>query len=63
MKNPKAVVMLILAVVIGLGATLLAAVPFVADPFLEVRDLLAWLEQEPRAEAPDVAVGDVRAVV
>ena len=35
----------------------------VAEPRVEVRLELARLEQEPRAEAPDVAVGDVRSVV
>src|SRR5207245_9482026 len=34
-----------------------------AHPVREVRLELAGLEQEPRAEAPNVAVGDVRSVV
>ena len=34
-----------------------------ADPRVEVGLELARLEQEPRAEAPDVAIGDVRSVV
>ena len=33
------------------------------DPRVEVRLELARLEQKPRAEPPDVAIGDVRSVV
>ena len=34
-----------------------------ADPRVEVRLELARLEQQPRAEPPHVAIGDVRSVV
>ena len=34
-----------------------------AEPLVEVRVELAGLEQQPRAEAAHVAVGDVRSVV
>jgi hypothetical protein len=35
----------------------------VADAFVEIRLCLAGFEQEPRAEAPDIPVSNVRSVV
>ena len=40
-----------------------AAERLLADPLGEVRLELAGLEEQPRAEAPDVSIGDVRSVV
>ena len=40
-----------------------AAERLLADPLREVRLELAGLEEQPRAEAPDVSIGDVRSVV